>query len=253
MFQFNSLVIAGFLFLLIVIANEVGLRIGEYFEGKSDEDIKSQTTAIQGGIIGLLALVLGFSFNMSLQRYDSRAGAEVAEANAIGTAVLRTDLLPAPYSTRAQEQLDEYIALRLEINDTDLTQLDVRKQLNNRTSDLQNRIWNTGMDAAEREPNPVKTGYYVQAINDMIDAQGARNDVLSRHIPPAIFYLLFVIFVATAGLIGYSSGLGRKTSRAPALILGLLISMMVFIILDLDRPRRGMIEVKQDSMEALVK
>lgn len=251
MYALNSVLIATLLFVFILLANEAGVRLGIRFRNQSDDDVKSQTTAIQGGIIGMLALILGFSFNMSLSRYDSRAGAEVAEANAIGTAQLRTSLLPEPYDQQAKQLLAEYIDLRLTINHTDLTELTARRALNQETSELQQRIWNLGIEAAEDHPNPVITGYFVTAINDMIDAQGYRNDQLQRHIPPSIFYLLFIIFVATSMLTGYAGGLGRYRQRMPGFVLSFLICLLVFIIIDLDRPRRGIIQVKQDSMEAL--
>lgn len=251
MYYLNSILIAGLLFLLILLANEAGVRLGTRFRNESDDDVKSQTTAIQGGIIGMLALILGFSFNMSLARYDSRAGAEVAEANAIGTAQLRTSLLPAPYDQQAKELLAAYIELRLTVNHTDLTEISARRALNQQTSALQQRIWDLGIAAAEEHPNPVITGYFVTAVNDLIDAQGYRNDQLQRHIPPSIFYLLFVIFLAASMLTGYAGGLGRYRQRMPGLVLSFLICLLVFIIIDLDRPRRGVIRVRQDSMEAL--
>ena len=251
MYYLNSVLIALILFVLIVLATEGGLRLGQYYANKSDDDIKSQTTAIQGGIIGLLALILGFSFNMSLTRFDNRAAAEIAEANAIGTALLRTKLLPAPYDARATALIEAYIDLRLALGQTDLTDIDERRALNAQTGDLQQRIWNTGLEAAEQVPNPVVTGYFVTAVNEMIDAQGFRNDQLVRHIPPVIFYLLFVIFLAAAFLTGYASGLGRRLQRMPGLVLSFLICLLVFIIIDLDRPRRGIIRVSQASMEVL--
>ena len=85
----------------------------------------------------------------------------------------------------------------------------------------------------------------------MIDAQGKRNDQLGRQVPHAIFYVLFVIFIATGGLTGYASGLGKTNSRIPSVVLSFLICLIVFIIIDLDRPRRGTIKVQQDSMQAL--
>ncbi|WP_206340683.1 hypothetical protein [Flavimarina sp. Hel_I_48] len=248
----NSILIALILFIVIVIANELGMRLGQYHETQSNSDIKSQTTAIQGGILGLLALILGFTFNMSLQRFDNRAAAEVAEANAIGTALLRTSLLPDPYNVQEEGFINEYINLRLAENKTDLTQKKLRATYHKKVQHLQQQIWDTAINAADEAPNPVKTGYFVQAVNDMIDAQGYRTDQLERHVPPAIFYLLFVIFIATGALIGYATGLGKRTSRTPALVLSFLISLLVFIIVDLDRPRRGIIQVKQDSMENLI-
>ena len=252
MYFFNSIIIAAVLFVFIVIANELGLYVGVYYGNKSDEDIKSQTTAIQGGIIGLLALILGFSFSMAIQRYDNRAAAETAEANAIGTAQLRTSLLPSPYDAETKKLLREYIDLRLTINQTDLTQKDIRRTYERKTVAVQEQIWGMALKAAEVAPNPVTTGYFVAAINDMIDAQGKRNDQLLRHVPPSIFYLLFTIFIATSALTGYASGLGRRNSRVPAIVLSLMVCLLVFIIVDLDRPRRGIIEVKQDSMENLI-
>ena len=251
MYNLNSILIVTILFVLILAADALGLRMGHRVKDKSDSDVKSQTSAIQGGIIGMLALILGFTFNMSIQRYDSRAGAEVEEANAIGTAELRASLLPAPYAGQAHAAIDEYIDLRLESSHVDLTHVEERRALNQTTSQLQQRIWDIGVAAADATPNPVRTGYFLTAVNDMIDAQGSRLDVLNRHVPPAIFYLLFIFFIATGGLIGYSTGLGERRSRVPALVLNLLICLMVFIIIDLDRPRRGVIEVRQDSMEAL--
>lgn len=251
MYELSTLLIVGILFVLILAANEIGLKIGEYYESLSDDDIKSQTTSIQGGIIGLLALILGFSFNMALQRYDTRAAAEIAEANSIGTAILRTKLLPDSFVPEARQLLRQYIDLRLTIADVDLTEQATRRQYNQQIGTLQDRLWQLGIAAAEVDPRPITTGYFVQSLNDMIDAQGKRNDQLQRHIPPVIFYLLFVVFIATSGLIGYSSGIGRRTSRVPAMVLSALIVLLVFIIIDLDRPKRGMIEVRQDSMQAL--
>ena len=251
MYNLNSILIAVLLFGLIVLAHEIGIRLGTFRLAHSDSDVKSQTSAIQGGVLGLLALILGFTFSMSIQRYDQRSGAEVNEANAIGTAELRTALLPSPYDVQAQEAIDAYIDLRLRGTQVDLTRREERRALHLETSALQQRIWDIGVAAADANPNPVKTGYFLQAANEMIDAYGSRRDALQRHVPPAIFYLLFIFFIATGALIGYSSGLGQRRSRVPALVLTLLICLLVFIIIDLDRPRRGIIQVRQDTMEDL--
>ena len=251
MYALPSAAIAVILFALIVACNEAGVRAGQYFQARTDDDIKVQTTAIQAGLIGLLALILAFSFNLALGRYDARAKAEMTEANAIGTAMLRTQLLPRPYAARAGSLFDAYVVLRLAVNQTDLTQSSVRRRLNAETGDLQARLWEVGVAASDLDPRPVTTGYFLQALNDVIDAQGARNDELRRHVPPEVFYLLFLIFGFTSALIGYASGIGRQQSRFPGLILSALVCLLVFLILDLDRPRRGLIEVRQDSMEAL--
>ena len=239
------------LFGLVVAASEIGVRVGTYFQNRSDDDVKSQTTAIQAGLIGLLALILGFSFNLALSRYDARASAEIREANAIGTAMLRTELLPPAFARRADSLLERYVELRIALSNTDLTELAARRVLTRDTDRLQAAVWDVGVAASEVDPRPVTTGYFLQSLNDMIDARGARNDTLQRHVPVEVYYLLVLIFVATSGLTGYASGIGRRQSRVPGLVLGALVCLLVVVIVDLHRPRRGLIEVRQDSMEAL--
>ena len=251
MYNINSIVIALLLFVAIIAANELGIYFGEKFERKADDDAKSQSSSIQGGILGMLALIIGFSFSMSVSRYDNRAIEEVAEANAIGTAMLRTQLLPDPEGFTADSLMKLYIDHRIASVKIDVTQENQRMELLERTKELQQHIWQVAMTAAEKTPNPVTTGYFVTSINDMIDAQGKRNDVLQRSLPELIYYLMFVIFIFASLFTGYVSGLGKNNPRVPTIIMGFLISLMIFVIIDLDRPRRGIIEVKQDSMEAL--
>ena len=90
MYDINSFFLVTILFMAILLFYELGFRIGKYKQEVTDKEIKEQTSAIQAGILGLLALLLGFTFNMALQRFDNRSQAEINEANAIGTAMLRT-------------------------------------------------------------------------------------------------------------------------------------------------------------------
>ncbi|MDX1488850.1 MAG: hypothetical protein R3268_11655, partial [Acidiferrobacterales bacterium] len=85
-------------------------------------------------------------------------------------------------------------------------------------------------------------------VNDAIDAFGERNAALDRHVPELVLFLLFGTFVLTASLVGYSSGIARHRATFPTYILMILITFLVFIIIDLDRPRRGLIEVSQQSL-----
>lgn len=101
MYNQNSILIVTILFVFILLAYEAGYRIGKYYQRKSDVDVKTQTNTIQAGTLGLLALILGFTFNMALQRYNNRSQAVIHEANAIGTCLLRTQLLTTPLPTNS--------------------------------------------------------------------------------------------------------------------------------------------------------
>jgi RsiW-degrading membrane proteinase PrsW (M82 family) len=248
MYNINSILLVTMLFIAILLFYELGFRIGKNKQEATDKEIKEQTSAIQAGILGLLALLLGFTFNMALQRFDNRSQAEIKEANAIGTAMLRTKLLPAPFDTSAAQLMEQYIDLRLLISGIDLTHPNQRREYNQKTDKLLDELWRMAGKAAEVDPSPVVTGYFINSLNDMIDARGERNAILKRHIPEAILILLFIVFMLSGAIIGYSSGLSLKRAYVPTVIMTLLIVLVVFITIDLDRPKRGIIKVKQDSM-----
>lgn len=108
------------------------------------------------------------------------------------------------------------------------------------------KIWAVGIQAARSDPNPVTTGLFIAALNELIDDRSVRFEIQNRHIPEVILFLLFFIFVMNGAIIGYTEGLGGKRAYIPTVLLTLLITLVVFLIIDLDRPRRGLITVKQD-------
>jgi hypothetical protein len=248
MYNINSILLVTILFIAILLFYELGFRIGKYKQEGTDKVIKEQTTAIQAGILGLLALLLGFTFNMSLQRFDNRSQAEIKEANAIGTTMLRTKLLPEPFNTNAAHLMEQYIDLRLLISDVDLTRTEKRREYNRKTDKIQDELWQLASNAADIDSRTVITGYFITSINDMFDARGERNAKLESHVPEAILVLLFIVFMLSGAIIGYSSGLSLKRAYVPTVLMTFLIVLVVFISIDLDRPKRGIIKVKQDSM-----
>lgn len=252
MYDYNSILIVTILFALILIAYEVCFRIGRHYQQKTDKDLKVQTNSIQAGMLGLLALLLGFTFNMSLQRYNDRSHAVITEANSIGTAMLRTKLLPKPYDSVSYNLLQEYISLRLKVNYIDLTKYEAREAINKNTDEIENKLWESAVKAASIDSRPVTSGNYITSLNELIDARGERNALLQRHVPEPILFLLFIIFIISGALMGYSSGLAQRRVYIPTIIFTLLIVLVVFIIIDLDRPKRGIIKVDQERMIELI-
>ena len=251
MYDQNSILIVTILFFLILLANEAGYRLGHFFQSRTDTDVKTHTNTIQAGTLGLLALILGFTFNMSLQRYNNRSEAVILESNAIGTALLRTELLPAPYDTVTHHLLQQYIELRLAVSNTGYAMVSEQKALMEETRQLQHEIWKAAVKAARLDPRTVTTGYFINSLNSMIDAYAKRNALLQMHVPEVIIFMLFIVFIMSGALMGYASGLGKNRTTIPAMMMTFLISLVVFIIIDLDRPKRGIIKVKQESMQLL--
>ncbi|WP_372761478.1 hypothetical protein [Pseudoalteromonas sp.] len=252
LYGLSSVMIAVGLFVTIIICNEMGFRAGRFIQARTDSEVKALTGSIQGSILGLLALLLGFTFSMSMQRYDNRSMALIDEANSIGTAVLRIELLPAEYQQPASELFEQYLELRVAIGQLDLTKHQQRNDYNKKIANIQAELWTLAVEATNVDPRPVTTGAFVKSLNDVIDSQGKRNALLQMHVPEVVLMLLFVVFISSGGIMGYSAGLSGQRIIAPIVLVSLLITLIVFIIIDLDRPKRGVIQVNQAGMVELL-
>jgi hypothetical protein len=248
----SSITIVVVLFIGIVVLNEIGFRAGCFVQSRTDSEVKSLTGSIQASILGLLALLLGFTFSMSMQRYDNRSMALIDEANAIGTAVLRIQLLPEKYRDEANNLFREYVGLRVDISQLDLTRTEERRNYNEKISNVQNKLWALAILSTETDPRPVTSGAFVKSLNDVIDSQGKRNALLQMQVPEVVLVLLFIVFISSGGIMGYSAGLSGKRMFVPIVLVSLLITLIVFIIIDLDRPKRGLIQVNQSVMIELL-
>lgn len=251
LYSYSSITITLTLFVLIVLFNEFGFRVGRLVQTRTNDEVKSLTGSLQASILGLLALLLGFTFSMSMQRYNDRSMALIDEANAIGTSLLRTQLLNEKYRNEIDLILKEYVDLRIAIGTIDLTQVEERARYNKQTALLQNKLWNLTISITDEDPRPVTTGAFILSLNDTFDTQSKRNALLQMHVPEVVLLLLFIVFIASVGIIGYSSGLNNRRVVMPTILIAFLISMIVFIIIDLDRPKRGLIQVNQDIMKEL--
>lgn len=199
-------------------------------------------------MLGVLALLLGFTFSLSLQRYDSRNEAVVAEANAIGTTYLRAKLLPASMRNKVEDLIRSYLDVRVQETTVPLSQLAERQALLTQASQYQDEIWRYALLAAEEDKSPVTSGLFIQSLNEMIDSFGRRNAALGRHVPEVVLFLLFATFILTWVIVGYAAGVAGNRVSLVAYIMVVLIVLLIFIIIDLDRPRRGLIEIDHSSL-----
>lgn len=248
MYDQSSVLIALTLLVIMLLANQLGYRLGITSKTADNIELKSQTTAIQAGMMGLLALLLGFTFNMSLQRYDARSNVVIEEAGVISNAILRAGLLSEEYKNTALTILNEYIDVRIELSSVDLSHPQQRQQINQKVSQLQKQLFDLAIIAAEADPRSFTSGAFIQALTALVQIENKRSAMLQLHVPEPVLFLLFLVFTTAGGILGYSSGLGRKRPKFPTVVMSSLIVLVVFMIIDLDRPKRGIIKVKQDSL-----
>ncbi len=245
LFNLNlGIMLAGtlFIFILTVI---IGYRMGRRSSPDGEQD--SQINTIQGATLGLLGLLLAFTFAMSAARYDARRQLVLQESNAIGTTYLRAQMLPDPQRTQISDLLREYVEARLEFYNAGVDAVKLQ-QATDKTLQIQDQLWQQAIVASASDARSVPIGLFIQSLNEMIDLHAERLAAMRNRVPEIIIYLLFVVAIVTLGLIGYGSGISRRRNLIPILMSLLLIATILMVIIDLDRPRRGIIRVSQESM-----
>lgn len=193
-------------------------------------------------VLGLLALLIGFTFSLALGRYDERRSLVLHEANALGTTWLRTDLLDAPDTARVRDVLRRYIDARVEFANAKSAQQEIDEYA--RTTALQGELWAAVMAATASFRDTPRAGLMVTTTNESIDLAGERFAARQDHIPHRILRMLFLFALLAAGLLGYE----RVRQRTSTTLLLLLFSLAVGLVLDLDLPSTGGIHVPQDPM-----
>ena len=206
---------------------------------------------MESACLGLLALMIGFSFSMALTRFDTRRAAVLDEANAIGTAALRAQLLPEPRAQASADLLTQYARARLALGRAGYD-ASARANAVVRSLDLQNRLWREAVAASATDPRSVPIGLYVQALNDMIDMHEKRLTALRNHVPETAILLLYLIALTATGFTGYGAGLSGDGERSSKLVMILLIATVLILVIDLDRPYRGTIIVSQQPLLDLI-
>lgn len=248
MYALNTFIIAILVFALLLSAVELGYRLG-FKKCKSFSDvIKNHINSVSMSLLGILALLLGFTFSLSLQRFDSRSDAVVTEANCIGTAYLRTELLDDEFKTEAKKCFDEYIKIRMADSSTSLVDHDVRKKHALRAAALQKMIWNIVIRAAKKDADSPKLALLIQSVNETFDSLDAREAALNRHVPGLVLTLLLITVILSGAVLGYAAGASGHRVSVAVHVMNVLIIIIVFIIFDLDRPRRGLIQVNQSPI-----
>ena len=224
-------------------ASEIGRLIGVRASGRGGDDVST----LEGAILGLLALMIGFTFAMALSRFEARREAVVNEANAIGTTALRARLLPAPHRAEVLKLLREYVQIRLDITQRRASAIELHTGIT-RSNEIQEALWQHVTAIAGNDSGMVPTGLFIQTLNEMIDNQGIRLAALRARVPGIVVVALYTMAIVASGFAGYASGLMVRRLRAPVYLMGVVVAAVILLIQDLDRPNTGFFKVSQQPM-----
>jgi uncharacterized membrane protein YidH (DUF202 family) len=228
---------------LIVAAIEIGRFAGVSGWKQGGDNVST----LEAAVLGLLALMIGFTFAMALSRYEARRDAVLNEANAIGTTALRARLLREPHRAEVLKLLREYVQLRLDITQRPTPQADLVAAVD-RSNALQEALWQQAEAVSMKDNSMVPTGLFIQTLNEMIDNQGKRLAALRNRVPNVVPLVLFGIAAVASAFAGYASGSDAKRNRLPVYTTGVVVVAVIMLILDLDRPSAGFIEISQQPM-----
>ena len=229
--------------IFILGASEVGHRFGLLAGDRSRENIST----LEGAILGLLALMIGFTFAMALSRFEARRDAVLLEANAIGTTALRARLLPAPHNGECLKLLQEYVQIRLDITRRVANTEGLNASIA-RSNEIHEALWQQVKAVAAKDPSVVPTGLFIQTLNEMIDDQEKRLTAAFNRVPSIVLIALYGVAIVASAFAGYAAGLDGQRSRLSFYTMGVLVCAMILLIQDLDRPNAGFIKVSQQPI-----
>jgi len=234
-----------FLASLVVVlgATELGRFLGARVGDRGGD----QVFTLESAVLGLLALMIAFTFAMALSRFESRRDAVLNEANAIGTTALRARLLPTPQSTETLKLLREHVQIRLDITQRIATQAQFDAGVS-RSNQIQEALWQQALEVAAKDNGMVPTGLFIQTLNEMIDDQEKRLTALRNQVPNIVLLALYGVATVAGAFSGYAGGLGTRASRLPVYAMIFLICAVILLIQDLDRPSTGLIVTYQQPM-----
>ena len=239
----NQFCLLGLVGLLLLVIAELGFRMGLSIPQQDDEASKSEIGGYQGAVLGLLALLLGFTFSMALNHFDIRRGLIVQESNSIGTTYLRTSFLPPGAREASRCLLRRYVQLRVQ---QDNQTGDPRKSQKESTLIL-DELWAQAEIAAAAAPNPVTTSY-ITSLNETIDLAATRL-AASRYTIPNVLWVLLVL-VAAFGIwaSGFNAGVNRRRAWFLTVGLPVLITLVMLLIADISLPHHGFVRADYGSM-----
>jgi hypothetical protein len=247
-FSLPSWAVALILLAIIGVVTAGGYATGKYLR-EHETELREPFGVVQGAILGVVGLILAFGLTLAVGRYEDRRAATVSEANAIGTSYLRAQLIAEPARTRSLDLLRRYTDLAIAITREVPGSGGIRRTTAAEGL-LQRRLWRLAGQATHAAPVDTAPRLYVDSLNSTFDAQSARLSSLSNRVPGAVLALEVFAAAAAVGLLAlHIAVLGR--GFAAMLAAAALVTLLLLVTFDLDRPTRGLIKVPSTPLVAV--
>jgi hypothetical protein len=247
-FSLSSWELGLLVFAVIGGASALGVLAGRYLRAHS-ERYREPIGVLQGALLGVVGLILAFGLSLAVGRYQDRRSDVVTDANTIGTAYLRAQTIAEPQRTQSLALLRTYndLAIRLTY---EIPGSDAIRSTSAQQGALQRRLWRLAGETLDAHPRDSAPRLYVDSLNDMIDQQTVRISGLNNRVPDAVLWLELLGAALALGLLAlYLSVLGK--GLVPIAGAAVIVSFLVLVTFDLDRPTRGLIQVPATPLVSL--
>jgi hypothetical protein len=238
-----ALVVLGFA-VATLVCYEIGFRFGRWWQRRMPGEQEGPAGVLVGALLGLTAFLLAVTMGMAADRFDTRRGLVVAEANAISKTYLEADYLPAAQADQLKELLREYLPLRVATSDLAQVQANIQ-----RSAELQQQMWAiVGASARSGYLSDLMSSLG-DSLTEIVNLSESRvvAGIYSR-VPETILLLLLVGSALGLGMVGYSAGLTERRSVVTAAVLVIALGAVMTIVLDLDRPQEGFLRVSHQAL-----
>ena len=236
--------ISGLLFPATLITMKVGRRLGLRRLAEDPEGARAGVGAVEGAVFALFGLLIAFTFSSAAARYETRRDLIVQHTNAVGTAWLRLDLLPAEVQPALRKDfrlyLDGIIKAHQQAGDREAVD-----QIMANLGKLQDEIWKLAETAASRDGRPQVATLVLPALNEMFDLTASRYAVSRFHVSHVILWFLVFLSLLASLLVGYAMASAKRRNWLYMILFALLISLTLYVIFDFEYPRRGLIQLNQ--------
>jgi hypothetical protein len=246
-YQFDLVILYPLVAILVAGASALGHGIGLRY--RQEEPNAPDLGTLTGAALGLLALLLAFSFSIALSRYDARRTMVLEEANAIGSTANFALMLPAPSQQPILALLRDYASVRIALGvpyDPAKMERDILQSL-----DLQARLWQQATAVTAADPQSLRSYRFVASLNEMNNVHERRITALRYHVPLAVTVMLVSVALVGMGFAGFNTGVTGARRLLPNLIMSITVAVLIAMVIDLDSPNQGLIQVpKQPLIDA---
>jgi hypothetical protein len=227
-----------------LLCYEGGFRFGRWYQERTPGEQEGPTGFLVGSILALLAFLLAVTMGMASDRFDARRGIVLDEANAIGTTYLRAGYLPEPASSQIRELLRQYVPLRIVVTDSTNLAADIA-----RSQEILTELWTVAEEVARTTDQGDLVSLFLDSLNETIDLHETRITAgLYARVPETVVLLLIGGSALSLAMVGYSAGLTKRRGLLNAVVLVVALGAVIMIVVDLDRPREGFIQVSQQPL-----